>query len=144
MLVVVSCVLIVDCCSALPSPPLPLACIFWGYPACTCISPVSACISPYPWYPAVSLSLYRSISRRFVAESDPLYPIPPYPTASSCIHTTRTYLALLYPAVSSCCAYPAVSYTVSHRLAASKTGYGQKYTHTPRIQLQEMACGVCV
>ena len=59
----------------------------------TCIP---ACISLFPWYPAVSL--YRSISSHFAA--DPRYPavshcIQLYPYISSCIQ-----LCLLYPAVS--------------------------------------------
>ena len=99
----------------------PLASIF-GIPVlyCTCIPPVSrrilgiplypcvdlylnflrsgstypACISPYPWYPAVSLC--RSISNLFAQR---IHGILLYPTVSSCI---RTYLA-----VSSCiCCIP--------------------------------------
>jgi len=57
--------------------------VFFGYPAC--MSPVSACVSPYPWYPAVSL--YRSISSHFAADS---------------LHSTVCRCIQLYPYVSSC------------------------------------------
>ena len=56
---------------------------FWDIPPVLHLYP--ACISPYPWYPAVSL--YRYISSHFAADLL-------YPAVSRCIQ--------LYPYVSSC------------------------------------------
>ena len=64
-----------------------------------------ACISPYPWYPAVFL---------YLAILQQIHCIPLYPTVSSCICT--------YLAVSSCIC------CISPYPTASKTGYNQKYT----------------
>jgi len=102
--------------------------VFFGLPACICISPVSGLyISPYPWYPPASL--YVSISSHFGADH----------RRSTESHTV-SHCIQLYPHISSCIQlYLAVSCCISlspYPPTASKTGYGKKYTPGEGYTLQ--------